>query len=275
MTVQAPFSSVSEADRAYYGEGGQDGGGDSGAGGSGGGWGQLQTGDSLGSGWVLAYQQQTDGDRTRWFAIRQVDGTLQALQSSGQVYEASETDRMADLPHYSTESDAREAFAKWAEENGGQEGEDGTQEDGDGSGSWGEWQRVREVGEWTVWGRTNADTEAVQFIVASTNADGANIYLAPDGQVQQGEAHVFESFDAVRSAFEAYQQRAQNGNVPEEEQPTGNSPSRGQIAGDAEGASGGSSPVDQLADMATSPAGLVAVAGVAGGVWYLKSEGKL
>ncbi|ALJ99688.1 head protein [Haloarcula californiae icosahedral virus 1] len=214
--ISAPFGSVQEADSAYYGDGGGGGGGDGGDG-SGATWGDLQEGASLGSGWVLAYQDQQNGDRRRWFVIRMASGSLQALKSNGEPESAGENTTLSELPHYSNEDDARAAYQAWAEENGG------TDEQGDESNEWGNWSKVSEESPWHIYSRSHQTEDRAQFLATSTLGDGTTVYLASGGEVSD-EAQVFDSADALSSALQAYFQRAENGDVPEGRRPTGDDP---------------------------------------------------
>ena len=222
MAISAPFGSEREADSAYYGsdDGGGDGGGSGGDGGGGGGsgsWGELQSGPSLGSGWTLAYQDQQDGDRRRWFAIRMSDDTLQALNSAGEAVDAGENTTLSELPNYSNEDDARAAYQKWAEQNGGDD-----QQDAGGS-EWGNWSKVSEQNPWHIYSRSHTSDDRAQFLATSTLEDGSSVYLADGGEVVD-DPNVFDSADALSSALQAFYQRSQNGEIPEGSSPTGDDP---------------------------------------------------
>jgi len=222
-SISAPFGSEQEADSAYFGDGGGGGGGgdgDGGGDGSGATWGDLQEGSSLGSGWVLAYQDQQNGDRRRWFVIRMASGSLQALASSGQPQTAGENTTLSELPHYSNEDDARAAYQTWAEENGGS---GGNGEQGDGSNEWGNWSKVSEESLWHIYSRSHQSEDRAQFLATSTLGDGTTVYLASGGEVSD-EVQVFDTADALSSALQAYFQRAENGDIPEGRRPSGDDP---------------------------------------------------
>lgn len=237
MAISAPFGSVSEADNAYFQSSdssetdtnetettdppqtppeqpGETTPTD--------GWGDLQQGDQLGSGWVLAYQEQVSGDRQRWFVIRTVDGELQALNSQGREYTATESDTLSDLPHFVTETDAREAFGRWRSQN--QESEQPTPEEE----NWTNWQKLRQEGPWWVFSRTNTVDNRSQFLVAGKNGDGSTVYLGTNGSINDSP-HIFESVGALRNALQAYFQQVQDGTIPETDQPTGETPTNTEI----------------------------------------------
>lgn len=228
MAISAPFSSASEAEDAYYGSGsgsgdgsgdGSGGDGNGGSDGSGATWGELQRSTTLGSAWVLAYQAAVNSDRRRWFVIRMESGTLQALKANGAVYSSKESDTLGQLPHYDSESAARDAFEAWAE-NGG-DGPNNTPAP-DGDPSWGEWSKVRKVGPWFIFGRTSADGSQAQFIVAGKR-DGATVYLAPAAKIVE-EPHIYSKIEAAKQALDAYQQSVADGDTPPGMQPNGNAP---------------------------------------------------
>lgn len=224
MALSAPFSSEQEAENTYYGSGSGDGDGSGDDGDSNTPtnesttWGELQRSGTLGSGWVLAYQKAVNSDRRRWFAIRMSGDTLQALKSSGQVYEAKESDSLGQLPHYDTADDAREAFEKWAQ-NGGEKPPNAPTNE---STTWGEWRKVRKVGPWFIFGRTSKSGDKAQFIVAGKR-DGSAIYLAPEGEITDAP-HIYDTIQAAKNALDAYSQAVQDGEIPAGMQPNGNVP---------------------------------------------------
>lgn len=218
--ISAPFSTVQEADAAYYGDGGG-GDGDGDGGGDGATWGKLQEGSSLGSGWVLAYQNQQNGGRRRWFAIRMKAESLQALKSNGEPQTAGENTKLSELPHYSNEDDARAAYQAWAEENGGEENDDS--DDSDDSDEWGNWTKVSEEKPWHIYSRTHQSEDRAQFLATSTLGDGSTVYLGSGGEVVD-DPYTFDSADALSKALRAYFQRSENGDIPEGRTPTGDDP---------------------------------------------------
>lgn len=218
MAISAPFASEREADDAYYGDSGGDGGGGGGGDGGGGGetWGELQQGSSLGSGWTLAYQDQQNGDRRRWFTIRMNGDTLQALNSSGKPVDAKESDTLSDLPHYSTEDDARAAFKAWAENSDEQDDQQQSEE-------WEKWSKVSTEKPWHIYTRTHKSEDRAQFLAVGTVGGGNSVYLAPGGKVED-DPHVYDSADALSKALQAYYERANNGEIPDDRRPTGDDP---------------------------------------------------
>jgi len=225
MAISTPFSSASEAEDAYFGSGSGDGSGENenGNDNQGSTWGQLQRSTTLGSSWVLAYQAAVNSDRRRWFAIRMSGGTLTAIKANGSVYESKESDTLGQLPHYDTESDARDAFEAWAEGDGGDQSQNGENgENGQGDTSWGEWAKVRKVGPWFIFGRTSSDGSEAQFIVTGKR-DGATVYLAPAAKIVE-TPHIFAQIEAAKQALDAYQQSVADGDTPPGMQPNGNSP---------------------------------------------------
>lgn len=272
MTVSTPFSSVSEADSAYYGSGDGDGDGGGGGGGGGGGdgsggtWGKLQRKATLGSGWVLAYQDQQNGDRRRWFDIRMSGDTLQAIQPSGTVYDAKDSDKLSALPNYSSESDARAAFKKWAEKNGGGD------QSGQGAESWGKWQKLTEQKPWHIYTRSHKTEDRQQFLAAGKLGDGGTVYLAPKGKVAD-EPHVYDSADALTKALRAYQQRVKNGEVPEDRRPTGDAPKTSTVRKEAKTVKTASqSKVERLVEKMGGQKVALAVVVVGGAVAYKSQQ---
>jgi hypothetical protein len=217
MTISAPFSSVEEADAAYYGEdgGSNDQGGDPGDDRQ---WGDLQQGEVLSHGWGLAYRDQVGGSATQWFVLRSGSSGIQALQASGQVYEASENDTLADLPSYESESSARSAYQAWLDETGKGDGDDERNPDGSDK-EWTDWQKVDKIGNWPLFSRSNQSDGSQQWALVSKNSSGDLIYLAPGGEVVD-EIHIYDSRSAAEDAVAAFQERQRNGDVEEDEQPT-------------------------------------------------------
>lgn len=221
MPISAPFNSVGEADQAYYSTEGTDEGttAEESSPDTEATWGSLQEHSRLDNGWVLAYQEQQNGDRQRWFVIRTAEGQLQAIRSSGEVYTASASDSLSELPHYPTEDDAREAFSKWdaPESDQAQPSEE-----------WEEWRRLRQIDPWWVFSRSHRTEERVQFLVAGKRSDGSTVYLGPGGQLRD-DPHIFQTFEQAQAAIRSYLEAVQDGRVPEADQPTGDAPSRTEI----------------------------------------------
>ena len=272
--ISAPFGSVAEADAAYYGEdggGGGDGSGDGGGGGddSGATWGELQQGEALGAGWSTAYQDQRNGDRTRWFVLRSSGGTLQFLNSQGQAVDAGENDTLSDVPHFSNEDDALAAFQAWADENPDEADENG--EGDDESANWGEWSKVSEEPPWHIYSRSHKTEDRAQFLAASTLEDGSAVYLAPGGEVVD-EQHVFDSADALTEALRQFYQRAEDGEIPEGRMPTGRDPGTSTVREQSASRTTSQSQVERLVErMGGKKVALAAVA-VGGVALYQASE---
>jgi hypothetical protein len=232
MPISAPFASEQEADSAYYGtdsgtdsdDGGGGGGGDSGAT-----WGDLQQAASLEAGFVLGYQDQQNGDRTRWFVFRSVEGALEFVNSGGETVEAGENDRLSNLPHYDTEADAREAFAAWQDANG--------EDDQDQGSAWGNWSKISEEPPWHIYSRSHKQEDRAQFLAAGELEDGSAVYLAPGGEVAD-EPHTYDSADALTEALRAFYTRSENGEIPEDRRPTGDDPGAETVRNQAGGAGG-------------------------------------
>lgn len=256
MSVQPEFGSVNDADSAYYGDDGGGGGGGSGS------WGDLQEEPTdWQAGWGLFYQVNQDDDRRRYFDLRGNNGQLEAINSSGQVEQFPQDTSLEEVPHYPAEGDARDAYQTWAEANAGQDGSADSE-------NWGEWQRLEQVDVWWIWTREHQTEDRVQFIVAGENDAGESIYLHPGGAVK-GDAHIFDSPDAVQSALNAYYQRVEEGDVPASEQPTGNSPKKEQIEEDAQGAGGA---LGGVLDLVGGPMNAVLLGGAAAGAAYLATN---
>jgi len=254
--IEAPFGSIREADAAYYGEGG-----------GGATWQQIQGETSLGSGWSTASQTERSGNRTRWFVLRQYEEGVQFLNSQGEVEEFGNQPELSTVPVFDTEEDAVAAYQAWAEENGGDD------QGGDESAQWSEWQQLREVEPWYLYSRTHQTEDRAQFLAAGQLQDGATVYLGPNGGVQD-EAHLFESVEAVQAALQSYFQKAENGEIPEERQPTGNPPSaedvRGGVPVDKKGPGG---PLSGLVDAVGGPKIAAGLAAVGAAAVYKAQEG--
>ena len=284
MTISAPFSSEQEADDAYYGDGsgsggsggggsgggggGGSGGGSSGGGGSGGGgdWGELQAKGELGAGWVLAYQDAKSGDERRWFVIRTQQDTLFALDSSGTPNEAAEGDKLGDLPNFGTESKAVAAYNAWAEKNGEKKA-DQPDQGSPTEENWTEWSKVAEQAPWHIYSRQHQSEDRAQFLAAGELSDGTAVYLAPDGTVSD-QAEIYDDPNALADALEAYYKKVENGEIPEERQPTGADPGPEQVRKDAAKATGDGSGDGGLLDAIGGPKVAAAIAAVGGYALY-------
>ena len=261
MTVETPFSSSEEARETYYGGDPPDPDDteDPGAG-----WHDPEEEDVLAGGWVLLSQNQRDGDRTRWFVVGGPEGGY--LNESGGTVFPDENETMNDMPSFSTEQEAREAHALWVEENPEEV------EDDEGSPEWTDWTEMDEVPPWFLYTREHVEEDRAQFLVAGKNGDGETVYLAPGGEVQS-DPHIYEDPDALGDALDAYFEAVENGEIPEEDQPTGEKPDRSGIQQDtdeAESGSGAGALVGAAVEAATSNP-LLAV-GVAAGGYYAYSQ---
>lgn len=224
MSVEADFSTVSEADEAYFGGSSND--DDPGDGGDDGDssttWGDVQRKAELDYGFSLLFQNSTSGDRTRWFVTRGTEaGEIEAVTSGGETTTVSPDVSLDEVPHYDSENDARAAYKKWeqSQEDAGDEGEQT-----DDATEWSKWRVVREVAPWFVFGRSSSDGEEVQFVVAGKNQEDVEVYLQPDGSVGS-EPHTYETFEAVKQALAAFSTKSENGEIPENMMPTGGRPS--------------------------------------------------
>ena len=257
MAISAPFNTVGEADSAYYGDDSDGGGNDGSAA-----WNDVQRAEVLEAGWVLAYQDEKNGDARRWFVIRTNEsGTLQAVNPNGETYSRSGNEPLDAMPHYDTEEAAREAYNEWLNRNGG----GGT---GDGS-AWGAWNMAREEPPWFIFTRSHTERDDQQFLAAGQNSEGEEVYLQPDGTAGT-TAHIYDSSGALTDAISAYRERASNGNTGPNA-PTGAAPSAEDVREDAAGATRG---VRGVVDRLGGPwvvLGLLIAAG--GAAWYADQQG--
>jgi hypothetical protein len=273
--VEVDFSTAQEAASAYYGETDDSGGTETDDTDTDGTttdpsvWGGLQTASTdWVANWTLAYQEHQEQPRTRWFVFRIHPETdeFQALRMTGSAKTYPGDTPPAELPHTPREQEARDAYQTWLDENQPDEQDEDEQDEG-----WGEWQKVTQLSDWTIWGREASESDAVEFVAASTRKDGSAVYLAPGGELVE-EAHVYSSMDAVKQAVAAYKKRLENGEIDEDDRPTGRSPGRGEIEKDTKGAGGG--PLGGLigAMGGTGNAAVVAV-GAGAGLYLLESKG--
>lgn len=265
--METPFTSESDADAAYYGsgDGGGDGGGGSGVGGAGGGgtaedWGAVEAIEQLAGGWVLGIQQSLDGTRERWFVFTATENRTLFLNRSGKEEEFGMEPDTNLVPSFDTETEAREAHERWLEDHpevigGGEEG-------GAGENGWSAWELVTEVAPWFIYGRQHADGR-IEYLVSGV-IDGANVYLHPDG-FPYTEAHVYTSTEGVDGALAAYFELVDMGEIPEEQQPTGQEPD---ADGFPSGSTAGEGPEGGLMEtLAANP--LLVVGGVGAGIYIL------
>lgn len=280
MSIQPEFDSIAEADAAYDAaiEGGGDDTPDSSDTGR---WGDLQQKDVDWEGdWVLAYRaEQIQGSpganpAMQWFVFRvnPQNGNFEALNMSGQADTYDPQSPPEELPHTSREQEARDAYQTWLDEN-----DPGTQEEGDEGDqgeAWTEWTELNQVAGWAIWGRESQTSDAVQFLAATINGEDREVYLQPGGEIAD-TAHLFESQSDLQAALDAYQTRVDNGEVPEERQATGRSPSRGAITEATKTGTGSfGGPLSGLVDAVGGPTNAVlAVATIALVAYYLDAEG--
>ena len=286
MSAQPPapepeFSTVEEADRAFFGDSynpdDPEDGNDGQDGKNGTQWGELQpvSTDWL-AGWTLVYQEATNEQGVRrWFVIRTSEsGQFQALTMTGQANDYDAEQSLAELPSTRSESEARQAYQTWVDENDpeSEDGDDqGGDDQGDESSQWGEWTKLNQAGDWTLWGRDHKQEDRSQFILASKTSDGTPVYLQPDGTVGT-EPHQYTSMEAVQQALDAYETRKQNGEIPEGQRPTGNSPSRSTINRSTNVKQGG--PLGAAVEAVGGTTNAVLLGGVAvAGLYYAEHEG--
>lgn len=276
------FSSEDEARAAYYGsdDGSGGGGGDGEQGGGGndpapGAWGQLQEEPTEWvANWGLWYQEDTeDPGRFRWFVLRGAPESddIQALNVSGYAENYPPDTALDEIPHSTDEQTMRDAYQQWVERNP-QESEEDPQQ----SGNWGEWQKVDQVGLWWIWGREHETEDRTQFLVAGVNESGDPIYLQADGSVGSTPS-IFNSPDAVQEALDAYYQKDRNGEIGDDEKPTGDSPKKSQITEDAKeaGADGGDGPLGGLGGLLENRRLLLAGGAAVVGGYALVESGAL
>lgn len=127
--------------------------------------------------------------------------------------------------------DPEQAKAAYYGEDGppGEDGEGG--EDG-----WTEWTRIQQAGKWILYGQEKIPATDVRYYLTGKLPDGSQVYLNTDGKVVDERA-ILESMKEVNAALQKYRQRVENGNVPDNRQPTGSDPGPGNGGGGG-GASG-------------------------------------
>ncbi len=200
-------------------------------------WGAYQRAEVFDSGWVLGYQQVVTGSRRRWFltAILEKGGPVYALTKGGTATKAPTNDAgnllLNEMANFETETAARNAHKKWLKNreyngDGTNNSPENTPDDG-GDMQWQKWHQVEQVAPWFIWGRSHQDGEQVQFLAAGKR-DGTTVYLSASGTITES-AHLFDSYDSLKSALDAYFANVQNGTIPEGERPTGSGPKREEI----------------------------------------------
>lgn len=257
---KAPFATISEAERAYFPD--EESAGPTGDDGDGG-WGELETVDELEFGWVLLKQERIDGSDRRFFLTRGHESGIEVIVSGGSTEVVGEQTPLEDVPSHPKESDARTAYEKWLDEHEEEERDDE-------EAAWSEWEEINVVEPWHIYGRSHEDGERVEFVVSGVLEDETVVYLGPNGDVRD-EAHIYTSIDDVEAALEAYFQNVEDGNVPDDRQPTGDAPPMDAVdSGTPAPGSGG------LVDRVTSsPALAIGLLGVAAGGYYAYQEGYL
>lgn len=176
---------------------------------------------------------------------------------------------MGDLAQFNSADAAREAYYSG---DGGADGDDEQQDGGDG---WTEWFLVDQAGDWYVYGRESLEDDAVQFHVTGQTQDGRQVFLGHDGDVVESMV-VYDSMDAVNDALRAYYQREEDGDVPEEDRPTGPDPGPGGAPPPGAGRPGGGVPIVNqlpvLGELGTMGQ-LIALVLIALAVYYYRSDG--
>lgn len=100
-----------------------------------------------------------------------------------------------------------------------------------GGGSWSDWMEVDQFEGWFLYVREHTDGR-VQFVVSGV-MDGENVFLQADGTVGANPA-IFTTFDEVDEALMAYFERVENGEIPADQQPIGQPPDMEQLTEDTE-----------------------------------------
>lgn len=255
----AVFASESEARDAYFREDGEEWHGGDGGPGYGDGWDEPEEVDELAGFWFLLRQEQTEGTATRYFLLPGPYEDPRAMTRGGGTDPIADDATFDELPSFDTEDEAREAHALWVEENPDladaddtqgeethpEENEEATDSDGN---VWSAWDLLEEAPPWFVFTRvlieSEGDAEGEEFLIAGENADGQEVYLHP-GVAIEAEPYIYETIEGVGEALMAYFEAVENGDVPEEDQPTGNQPDDDQVARDAGPPGRGGGPVGQ------------------------------
>lgn len=241
--VEVDFDSADEAAAAYYGEDVDD----DGTPPTGEAWMEPEVIDDFAGGWVLWEQGRVENpEETRYFVTRyfEDDERLEVLTiPDGQVREAELDEEVDELPHTDREERAREAIENWLAENDPEDDEEG----GDEADQWGEWAVADEVGNWHIWGRDHLEEDRAQFLIAGELTDGTPVFLNENGMVDTVPT-IFESAEETQAALDAYYSNLENGEIPEEEQPTGGNPDPETIAAGADeaGANDGGGVLDDV-----------------------------
>lgn len=242
-------------------------------------WGEPETvPKDWAGGWTLIKQSRADDpSTTRFIVIRVLEDSEQALNEGGVAQDVSlALPLSADVPTFGTEQDATAAYDAWNESSDG-----GDTPDEGGNANWGEWAKVTEVAPWWVWGREHQNADRMQMLAAGTLGDESAVYLQADGSVGE-QAHIFTNPDDLQAALDAYATKIENGEIPENQQPTGNSPSSDTVAqaGNAAGQGRPTTPgpggdSGGIISTLKSPTGMLAVVVVLAALYYAHQEGYL
>jgi len=174
----------------------------------------------------------------------------QVLRKSGAPEPIPEGASFDELPSMETEDAARSAHQKWL----GSSEQQQTQ--------WGPWGQLGKRPPWVLYSRSQTSGDQQQWIAKGVLEDGTEVHLAADGTVQE-DMNVFDSRQALETAFAAYQEKAERGDVPE---PTGRTPSTPK--GGPSGSSGGpGGTLGSIGSIVTSNP-LIAIGAVVV-IWYL------
>lgn len=291
MSAPEPeFSTVQEADAAYFGtdsnddgDGSNDDGSDGPDGSDSTGWGELQTipTDWIRA-WTLGYQVELsrtatgevrEGDRRRYFVFRvhPETGSFQALKMSGAVVDDVDGNTsLDDVPSTESEDDARRAYQSWADDYDAQEGDDPNPGE-----DWGEWQEAGNAGPWTIFYQEHNSEDDQRFRAASTTEAGETIYLQPDGRPGK-TPHTYETAEEMQKALDNYAALIEDGDIPEGQRPTGNSPGAAAVnnADGPTGPLGIPAPLQGAVDAVGGPRNAAVVGGAAvGGLYLAHSQG--
>lgn len=180
---------------------------------------------------------------------------------------------MSELAQFNSAEAARNAYYS------GSGGDGDTTDDGEQNGGedgWTEWFRVDQVADWYVYGREALEEDNVQFHVTGETQDGRQVFLDTDGTISESMV-VFENMDEVNAALEAFYQREEDGDVPDDDSPTGPDPGPGGAPppGAGSGGGGGLPIVNQLPVLGNlgTMGQLIAVLVIAFAVYYYRSDG--
>lgn len=289
MSVTVDFENADEALDTYFAAAGLD--DDNGAGDASGEdtpgesqWGEVTAIEELIGGWILWEQPHLEESGvSRYFCTRTTqNGQFQALNLSGVAENHPDDADLEALPHTEDEQEMRDAHQVWldgADDDDIERGEPGHGDDpggGDEGEQWSDWTEIDQASGWVIFRRQHLHEEdREEYLVAGESAAGDAVFLGPDGEVLD-EEHIFEHIEDVQAALAAYAENLEQGNVPDEDRPTGGSPPAGALPGETPSRPPGSDL--PLVGPAASAAGglgnlllIVAVLVVVG--YYLESRG--